>query len=312
MKVQLIYNPASGTHSDLRLGVLTLAFEACGAEVAVSQTNIDGSVAFERDSDLICVSGGDGALRLVAAAAVEAGIDIPFCTFPSGTVNLIAKEIGYPAVPDKFASQVMKGLIQGDEARLRAPVVTCNGSAFVACLSAGPDGLAVAEHSPGLKKRIGGAAYAVAALKLLWQWPRFHFELSAGEDGPEALSCQAFYIAKGYHFAGDWTLAREASLESDQFHLVALRTAGRRDYLRFIMRIALGRDLVKLPFIDTHACTTLTIRTHSQGRTQKSYQVDGDALADPPQSEPLSNEGPKRGRYRPRSEGLCPGSRGSG
>ena len=96
MKVQLIYNPVSGTHSDFRLGTLALAFEACGAEVAQSETNLDGSVNFEKDSDLICVSGGDGALRLVAAAAVEQGIDIPFCVFPSGTVNLIAKEIGYP------------------------------------------------------------------------------------------------------------------------------------------------------------------------------------------------------------------------
>ena len=285
MKVQLIYNPASGTHSDLRLDALALAFQACGAKVTVSQTNVDGSVNFESDSDLLCVSGGDGALRLVVAAAVEQGIDIPLCVFPSGTVNLIAREIGYPAAPDRFASQVMAGLVAGDTARLQAPVATCNGKVFVACLSAGPDGLAVSEHNPRLKKRIGGAAYAVAALKLLWQWPRFRFQLSGGEagNGPDALTCQAFYVAKGYHYAGNWTLAREARLESDRFHLVALRTAGRRDFLRFVLQIALGRDLEKLPFVDKHACTSLSIEVHSDGRTHKSYQVDGDELTDPPQ-----------------------------
>ena len=283
MKVQLIYNPASGTHNDLNLENLRLAFQACSANVAVTQTSIEGDVAFEPDCDLVCVSGGDGALRLVVRAAVRAKLSAPICVYPAGTVNLIAKEIGYSSDPGKFASSVMAGLIRGETARLSAPVIVYDDQAFVACLSAGPDGLAVADHSPALKKRLGGMAYAIAAMKLLYSWPlcRFELELLQENQTTRALSCEAFYIAKGHHYAGNWTLAQEARLQSDQFYLLALRLARRRHFLRFILQIAMGRDPAALDFVEKIAARSLVLKSHAPEEASRAFQIDGDALPHP-------------------------------
>lgn len=283
MKVQLIYNPASGTHCDLKLESLKLAFQACSAEIAVTQTSIEGDVRFDPECDLICVSGGDGALQLVVRAAVQANLKIPICVYPAGTVNLIAKEIGYSSYPDEFASQVMAGLLKGETARLHAPVIAYDDQAFVACLSAGPDGLAVANHSPALKKRLGGSAYAIAALKLLFKWPRFQFDLEVSqEDGASrALSCEAFYIAKSHNYAGNWTLAPEANLQSDQFYLLALRSAKRRHFLRFTVQIAMGRDPANLRFVEKIPTRSLLLKSYTPDSASQAFQIDGDALLHP-------------------------------
>ncbi|MEP2987929.1 MAG: diacylglycerol kinase family protein [Parasphingorhabdus sp.] len=283
MKVQLIYNPASGTHCNLKLESLRLAFEACGANVAVTQTSIEGDVNFDTDCDLVCVSGGDGALRLVVRAAVKASLEAPICVYPAGTVNLIAREIGYSSHPDEFASQAMAGFIKGKAARLYAPVIAYDDQAFVACLSAGPDGLAVADHSPALKKRLGGAAYAVAALKLLFTWPRFQFalEVSLEDQSRSSLICEAFYVTKSHHYAGNWTLAPDANLESDQFFLLALQKARRRHFLRFTLKIAMGQDPANLSFVEKIPTRSLGLESHSPDQAGRAFQIDGDALPHP-------------------------------
>lgn len=292
MKVQLIYNPASGTHNSLNLESLQLAFQACSANVAITQTSIKGDVAFEPDCDLVCVSGGDGALRLVVRAAVRAKISVPICVYPAGTANLIAKEIGYSSDPERFASSVMAGLIRGEPARLSAPVIVYDEQAFVACLSAGPDGLAVADHNPALKKRLGGTAYAIAAIKLLYSWPHFQFKLEISQEGrsARALSCEAFYIAKSHHYAGNWTLAQDAHLQADHFILLALRFARRWHFMRFILQIAMGRDPANLGFVERIVTRSMVLKSHSPEEASRAFQIDGDALQHPVQKVEMLND----------------------
>jgi len=185
----------------------------------------------------------------------------------------------------------MAGLIKGETARLQAPVIFYDDQAFVACLSAGPDGLAVAEHSPALKKRLGGTAYAIAALKLLVNWPRFQFELETvlNDGSIRAIHCEAFYIAKGFHYAGNWTLAPEASLQSDQFHLLALQSAKRRHFLRFTIQIAMGRDPADLSFVEKVSTRSLRVTSHTPDRASHAFQIDGDALSHPLKKVEISN-----------------------
>lgn len=148
MIVELIHNPASGTFDELRLDVLSRAFQACGAQVRLGRTEKDGRFEIFPECDLVCVSGGDGALRLVVASMVRAGLSKPLCVFPAGTVNLVAKELGYSSDPEIFAREIMAGFLDPETARLKAPLITSDDQPFVACISAGPDGQAVARHSP--------------------------------------------------------------------------------------------------------------------------------------------------------------------
>ncbi|WP_109356005.1 diacylglycerol kinase family protein [Sphingorhabdus sp. EL138] len=280
MIVQLIHNPASGTHHELRLGVLAQAFEACGAKVVMGTTEIDGSMKLASDSDLICVSGGDGTLRLVIAAMQKSGSQTPLCIFPAGTVNLVAREIGYASEPEQFASEVMRGFLAGKDARLKEPIVTSDHGPFAACLSAGPDGVAVAQHSPTLKKKIGRAAYAWSFAKLFLRWPRqqYSLEIIARDGSENSLGCEAFYIAKGRYFAGPWTLTPEAGLGGDVFHLIALSRAGRWNFIRFMLSIARGRHPRNLSFARQYPVISMTIGASEEPANILFYQEDGDSM----------------------------------
>ncbi|MEH6791048.1 diacylglycerol/lipid kinase family protein [Parasphingorhabdus sp.] len=283
MLVELIHNPASGTHNDVRLDVLARAFEACGAQVRLGRTKQDGRFEIFPECDLVCVSGGDGALRLVVASMAKAGLTKPLCVFPAGTVNLVAREIGYSSDPEKFAREIMAGFLARERARLEAPLITSDGLPFVACISAGPDGQAVARHNPALKKRIGGAAYAWSMLRLLADWPAFRFALQVEAGGSETqLDCAAFYVIKARHYAGNWVLAPQADLASPRFHVVALARARRRDFFRFLAAVAMGRDPARLAFVRSLPAQALTIRAGDAGSQMAAFQVDGDWLSAQP------------------------------
>jgi len=286
MLVELIHNPASGTHDASRLDILSRAFQACGAEVRLGRTEQDGRFTIFPECDLVCVSGGDGTLRLVVASMAEAGLAKPLCVFPAGTVNLVARELGYASDPEIFAREIMAGFLAREIARLQSPLIASDDQPFVACLSAGPDGQAVARHSPALKQRIGGAAYAWAMVRLLGDWPRLRFSLAvkAPDGSSSELTSAAFYVIKARHYAGNWTLAPAADMASEIFHVISLRRARRRDFFRFLATVALGRDPARLAFVQSLPARGLTIRAEDEASRQAAFQVDGDLLARQPRA----------------------------
>jgi diacylglycerol kinase (ATP) len=285
MLVELIHNPASGTHDEFRLDVLARAFRACGAEVRLGRTEKDGRFEIFPDCDLICLSGGDGALRLVVASMTKAGLTKPLCVFPAGTANLVARELGYSRDPEIFAQEIMAGFLARESARLLAPLAMSDNQPFVACISAGPDGLAVAGHSPALKRRIGGIAYVWSMMRLLRHWPRLRFALTVEDNAgrKHQLSSAAFYVIKSHHYAGRWTLAPAAALTSEIFHVISLKRAGRRDFFRFLAQIAVGGDPANLDFVESVPACRLAISTEHGYSRGAAFQADGDMLAAQPQ-----------------------------
>ena len=292
MIVELIHNPASGTYNQHRLDALSRAFQACGAQVRLGRTEKDRQFEILPDCDLVCVSGGDGALQLVVASMHRAGLLKPLCVFPTGTVNLIAKEIGYSSDPEIFVREIMAGYLDKEKSRLEAPMVTVDGHPFVACLSAGPDGQAVARHNPALKRKIGGAAYAWSLIKLLVDWPDFRFSLALRmRDGTtDHLNCSAFYVIKARHYAGNWVMAPAAELASKHFHVILLARARRRDFLRFIIHIARGRDPDQLDFVQCLPGLQLTMIAKDEISRSASFQTDGDMLDTQPHEVKMTNQ----------------------
>ncbi|SIN60298.1 Diacylglycerol kinase family enzyme [Parasphingorhabdus marina DSM 22363] len=290
MKVQLIHNPASGTHHELRLNMLAQAFAACGASVTSGTTRLDGDTEIHPDSDLLCISGGDGTLGLVISALLNQGANIPVCVFPAGTVNLVARELGYASDPELFAREVMAGFLAGPAGRLAEPVLVTDHAPVIACFSAGPDGVAVARHSPGLKKRVGKIAYALSFLQLFLRWPRHRFDLQVRRTNGEisALSCEAFYIAKGRFFAGPWSLSPDASLGRKSFELVALNRAGRRGFLRFIWSVARGRNPGNLPHVESMTAQSVELQADTLASLAAAFQVDGDPVSAVPSAIKMS------------------------
>jgi diacylglycerol kinase family enzyme len=262
--IQLFVNAKAGSSSRRRVAALPRELEAAGARVILTPTGDDMAIA-EKVTH-VCAVGGDGTLRHVTATLWASGRSLPMSIFPTGTVNLLAREYGYRRDPISFAGRILHS---------RAPrlqrVARIGETMMFTCASVGPDADAVAGVSPRLKRAIGRAAYGFAFLKTLIRWPRRHLSLEA--DG-QPIACEAVYIAKGRYYAGPWSFAPGAAADDPFLHVVALRRARRRDFLRFLWALLHHKDLARDANLIRLTCAVLRI-----DGGDAPLQADGDIVA---------------------------------
>jgi diacylglycerol kinase (ATP) len=263
--VQLFVNARRGWLARRRIAGLHGAFERAGATVLV-----DGSLSdrleIDPQSTHICAVGGDGTLRHVIDAVHRSGRPLTVSVYPAGTVNLLARECGYPRSPRTFVRRVLDV-----GARAQHYTALVGSTPLITCASVGPDSFAVEAVSTALKNRIGRAAYIVAFCKLLIRWPRPTMTLSSGQ---KRIECEAVYVAKGHFFAGPWTVAPEAYVTDPLLHVVAIERASRRHFVRFAWEVLRGRPVAALDGVHSFRCTELTI----DGKAEVPLQGDGDIV----------------------------------
>jgi diacylglycerol kinase (ATP) len=117
-------------------------------------------MAVESGVDLVISSGGDG--TVTACAAGVAGSGIPLGVLPSGTGNLLARNLGLPLQADAALAVALTG------AERRVDVGVANGRPFVVMAGIGFDAALLASVSEKLKMRAGWHAYALSGLGHLW------------------------------------------------------------------------------------------------------------------------------------------------
>jgi len=262
--IQLFVNAKAGSASRRRVAALQRELEAAGARVILTPT-ADGMIIAD-EATHVCAVGGDGTLRHVAGALWASGRPLPMSIFPTGTVNLLAREYGYRRDAISFAGRIL----HGKAPRLQR-VARIGDTMMFTCASVGPDADAVAGVSPRLKRAIGRLAYGVAFLSTLIRWPRRTLSLEA--DG-RTIACEAAYIAKGRYYAGPWSFAPGAAADDPYLHVVALKRARRRDFLRFLWTLLRHGDLACDPNLIRFACATLRIEGPAA-----PLQADGDIVA---------------------------------
>jgi diacylglycerol kinase (ATP) len=267
--VQFFVNPRPSWLARRRIAALRRAFEDAGATVLTTESAV-GQLEIDARADHLCAVGGDGTLRHVVAALHRSGRDIPISVYPTGTVNLFARECGYPRAAGPFLQRALRG----------SPVLKCHTGLVadlpvLTCASVGPDSYAVDRLSPRLKVWIGRAAYVAAVGRLLIDWPRP--KLTLKWEG-RSLSCEAVYIAKGHYFAGPWTIAPDARLTDPFLHVVALRHMRRMDFIRFAWTMLIGGSVESLEGVQAFRCTELAV----DGDRNVPLQTDGDIVTQLP------------------------------
>ncbi len=263
--VQLVGNPVAGRHKAKRVAALARALETHGAIVHVTPcTHEPPPIAPETTH--VVVAAGDGTVRHVAGAIARSGHPAALSIYPLGTINLLAREAGYPGDPAAFARMVLAG----EPTRPHYPVKLDEGY-FFACAGVGPDSAAVAGVSSGLKRRVGRLAYGAAMLGVLARWPRPMIALTVGE---RRVECEAFYVAKGRFYAGSYSFARAAGVHLPTLHVVALTRCRRRDYLRFVATLASHGDVALLPYVEVLEGPTLK----AEAAEPLPLQADGDVV----------------------------------
>ena len=248
---------------------LRRALVAQGHEVALHDSGTFRFAADAPEAELICISGGDGTARVVLDRQEDLSALPPLAIYPTGTINLLARELGYPRDPVAFARR-----ISGAGNRCVSQVARAGAQTLVTCASAGPDAFVVETVSLALKERIGRLAYALALLRLMGRWPRKTMRLVADD---QEFDAEAVFVLRGRHYAGPWSLHRGAGLEQERFHVLALPRARRRDIAGLIFYALTGARRLR-PHWRLLQCRRLQVTASEP----VPVQVDGDVVASLP------------------------------
>lgn len=199
--------------------------------------------ALDAGVDLVLVAGGDGTVRAVSTEL--AGTGVPMALLPSGTGNLLARNLGVPMDTDAALRLALHG-------RARAiDVVRCETDApggenamtqrFVVMAGLGLDAQIMEDTSDDLKRVIRAGAYAVAAVQNAAPVP---FTATVALDDGEPVEQQVVMALLGNvgTITGGVTLFPHASPSDGKVDLMLASPGKVADWARLGAQILTGRD----------------------------------------------------------------------
>ncbi|MBV9862616.1 MAG: YegS/Rv2252/BmrU family lipid kinase [Alphaproteobacteria bacterium] len=234
----IIFNPAAGRRgrAQARLRRVRRRLERLGCAVVVRSTSPAAGDAerlareAEPSVDLIVAAGGDGTVNEVATGLH--GSERPLAILPTGTTNVVAREIGMPRAAAAIAAVIAAG-----EPRAVWPG-RLPGRLFLAMAGSGFDAQIVAAVDSRLKRRIGKLAFIWAILMRLARYRGC--ELTVSVDGVPHRAVSAI-VAKSRYYAGNFVIAPEARLDAPVLHVVLFQHGRRLAALRYLLALPLGR-----------------------------------------------------------------------
>lgn len=266
-RLAVVCNPKAG-RAGTRLTDTLDALAALGVEADVWKTRAAGdAVRLARRAaqaggfDAVVAAGGDGTFNETANGLI--GTSLPLGILPTGTVNVLATELGLQLDPAHLARTLAFG-----EARRIYPA-KMNGRCFLLMAGSGLDARAVAGVSASLKKLFGMGAYVIAAFQ----------EIVKGN--PPLLDVEV----AGEHHACRWVLACKASYYGWRCRVApgADLTAPRLQVLLFNGRTPWGRcaDVLVAMLgrrfgVSAGLRVVETDRLRVTGPAGEPVQVDGD------------------------------------
>lgn len=126
------------------------------------------ATAVEQQVDLVVAAGGDGTVRVVADGLANSGI--PMGIVPSGTANLLARNLDIPMAEADAIETVLSGRTRTIDL-IKLSVDGREVEHYAVMAGMGIDAMIMDETSPDLKDKIGTAAYFVAAARALGRLP---------------------------------------------------------------------------------------------------------------------------------------------
>lgn len=171
-RAALVVNPIKLDSSDDRVRIDRIMAEAGWAPPLWLETTVDDPgagatrAALAEGVDLVVVAGGDGTVR--ECAGTLAGTGVPLAVVPSGTGNLLARNLGLPI---DLADAVHVALHGNDRCidlgGIEPDEPDGERRYFTAMAGIGLDAAMVADAPDALKKKVGWPAYAVSATRHL-------------------------------------------------------------------------------------------------------------------------------------------------
>jgi diacylglycerol kinase (ATP) len=177
-------------------------------------TELAQVVHFYRDQvDRVIIGGGDGTLNTAIASLVETGL--PLGILPLGTANDLARTLGIPANLDDACKVIAAGKTQPID------LGQVNDKYFLNVASLGLGVEITRNLTKEAKRRWGGLAYLLTALKTLLRTRAFRADISYGEKTHIVKTVQ-IAIGNGRFYGGGMAVAADARIDDQRLDIYSI------------------------------------------------------------------------------------------
>jgi diacylglycerol kinase (ATP) len=219
----------------------------------------------------VIVSGGDGTINEALQGMI--GTNAKLGILPTGTGNVLARELKLPLDAEKSAAVIARG-------RTRAIYPGCvidehdeSRRYFLLMAGIGLDATVIKRVHPGLKKRLGKAAFWYSGLSQLAGWQPIPFEIEIDGQTYEATFA---VIGKAAGYGGELSVTPRARIDQPEFEICVIESRSRLRYLRLLsyaMRGGIPANKNGIRFF--HA-------TQARAKGKTAVQIDGELLGNLP------------------------------
>lgn len=225
LKTLLIVNPTAGSGQRRKATARTLpTIREIFPDLRETRTEGPGHAeqlareAAQKNYGLVITAGGDGTIHQVANALV--GTATALAILPSGTANILAREIGLPLSLPKAGAALRQGALR--------PIHPgkAGDRYFLMVAGIGLDAQAVKKVETDLKgpKHFAGmTTYFLTGLSTLftYRYPPITFRIQERE-----FQAVTGVVARSRHYGGPFVIAPSAGLEKPGFEILLFKNAG--------------------------------------------------------------------------------------
>ena len=294
----VIYNPIKVDADKLRASVATHAEAAGWGESLWFETTVEeagqklAAEAVRQGADVVMAAGGDGTVRAVAEGLRGSGI--PIALLPSGTGNLLARNLHFTLNHLDDSIAIAFGEHEHNIDLGIAEIERENGDSeshvFVVMAGIGLDAKMIANTDAKLKKAVGWLAYVDAGVRSIADIKpvKIKYRLDAAQE--RSTSVHTVLIGNCGALPGGILLMPDALPDDGILDIAALRPRGPFGWLKVWNKItwengvlrksALGRKIIDLSK-DVKDVTYLTGKDlRLTVETPQEFQLDGDEFGE--------------------------------
>jgi diacylglycerol kinase (ATP) len=273
----LIYNPSAGQRNRrAQMVALIDRMRENGLELLNAPTEGPGHATeivqafLGQGLDVVAACGGDGTVSEVACGLV--GSSVPLAVLPGGTSNVLARELSIPLT----VSGAAELLLHGKPRPVR--VLLANERPFLLWAGVGLDARIMGHMSVFWKRWLGrtGIFFTVAPEFFGYEFPRL--QVTADGEAHEATFAVVCHVRR---YAGEWVIAPEASLDSEEMDVLLFSGRDRWKFLSLFRQLQLGKSgHLERGIARVVRCRQVEIRSLEEYPVE--VQLDGDCVLETP------------------------------
>lgn len=241
----VVYNPIKVDLEALKASVDGAAAEAGWGESRWYETSEEDPgtgqavQAADEGAEVVLAAGGDGTIRAVAEGL--RGRDVPLTLLPSGTGNLLARNMKLTL--DRLDDSV-RTAFTGTDRRIDLGVVDLERPdgkrethAFLVMAGLGLDAAMIENTDPELKKKVGWLAYVGGIARSLGGKNYIRLRFKVDEEPARNLRVNTMLIGNCGLLTGNILLLPDAVVDDGVFDIVALRPEGFFGWIQIIVKV---------------------------------------------------------------------------